>query len=92
MGKRKQQARAPRTRVAGEKITIPTVYPVDLQDKCEALFAPGGRLSTAIPEFVARPQQSALAKTISEAILQQSTLVIEAGTGTGKTFAYLIPI
>ncbi len=91
MGKLKQQARAPRTRVAGEKITIPTVYPVDLQDKCEALFAPGGRLSTAIPEFVARPQQSALAKTISEAILQQSTFVIEAGTGTGKTFAYLIP-
>lgn len=63
----------------------------DLSVMCQNLFAPGGRLSTAIPEFVVRPQQTALAMSIAEAILKQHTLVIEAGTGTGKTFAYLIP-
>ncbi len=63
----------------------------DLRTTCQTLFAPGGRLSTVIPEFSVRSQQSALAISIAEAILAQHTLVIEAGTGTGKTFAYLIP-
>lgn len=63
----------------------------DLSQVCQKLFAPGGRLSTAIPDFVVRPQQSTLAEAIAQAIVQQQTAVIEAGTGTGKTFAYLIP-
>lgn len=50
-----------------------------------------GRLTTAIPGFVARPQQIELASAVADAILQRKTLVAEAGTGTGKTFAYLIP-
>ena len=50
-----------------------------------------GRLTTAIPGFVARPQQIELASAVANAILQRQTLVAEAGTGTGKTFAYLIP-
>lgn len=63
----------------------------DLSALCQSLFAPGGRLTTAIPEFVVRPQQTALAMSIAQAILKKNTLVVEAGTGTGKTFAYLIP-
>ena len=50
-----------------------------------------GRLSTAIPGFVARAPQSDLAVAIAQAIDDKSTLVAEAGTGTGKTFAYLLP-
>ena len=50
-----------------------------------------GRLSTAIPGFTARGMQSDLAQAIAAAILDKSTLVAEAGTGTGKTFAYLLP-
>ncbi len=50
-----------------------------------------GRLSTAIPGFAARPQQIELALAIVRTIAQQSILVAEAGTGTGKTYAYLIP-
>lgn len=57
----------------------------------QTLFAAGGRLSAAIPEFSPRSQQRDLAQAIDTAIAQQQTLVIEAGTGTGKTFAYLIP-
>ena len=68
-----------------------SISPTNLSQICHAVFAPGGRLSTAIPGFVVRPQQSALAEVIADAIMQQQTAVIEAGTGTGKTFAYLIP-
>lgn len=50
-----------------------------------------GRLTRAIPGFVARSQQIELASAVANAILERTTLVAEAGTGTGKTFAYLIP-
>jgi ATP-dependent DNA helicase DinG len=50
-----------------------------------------GRLSTAIPGFIARKPQSDLAIAIAEVISEPSILVAEAGTGTGKTFAYLLP-
>lgn len=62
-----------------------------LTEDCERLFAENGRLSTAIPGFVARPGQKALALAVAESIEKQDTLVAEAGTGTGKTFAYLVP-
>ncbi|MDF1757785.1 MAG: ATP-dependent DNA helicase [Legionellaceae bacterium] len=51
----------------------------------------GGRLSTAIGGFFARSQQIELALAIAEAIAKKSILVAEAGTGTGKTYAYLTP-
>ncbi len=55
------------------------------------VLGPHGRLSTAMPGFVVRPEQVTLACAIERTIQQQTTLVAEAGTGTGKTFAYLIP-
>ncbi len=58
---------------------------------CQRTLGEGGRLNTAIPDFVVREQQTQLALAISNAIHEQSTLVAEAGTGTGKTFAYLVP-
>nr|WP_302473909.1 ATP-dependent DNA helicase [Legionella sp. PL877] len=48
-------------------------------------------MSTAIPGFVARPSQVTLSLAVAKAIDSQSILVAEAGTGTGKTFAYLVP-
>jgi ATP-dependent DNA helicase DinG len=58
---------------------------------CERALAEKGRLYTAIPGFVSRPQQVELSKAIADTIHNKETLVAEAGTGTGKTFAYLIP-
>jgi len=55
------------------------------------MLGPSGRLTRAIPGFVARPQQIELASAVAEALLHKHTLIAEAGTGTGKTFAYLIP-
>ncbi|KTD57788.1 ATP-dependent DNA helicase [Legionella shakespearei] len=62
-----------------------------LAESCRRILSDKGRLSTAIPGFIARAPQSDLAVAIAEAIANKSTLVAEAGTGTGKTFAYLLP-
>ena len=55
------------------------------------IFGPDGALAQAQPNFRARPQQVELASAIAEAIADNTQLVAEAGTGTGKTFAYLVP-
>ena len=54
-------------------------------------FAKNGLLARNIEGFVARKPQQEMAKKIGKAIKKQTSLVIEAGTGTGKTFAYLVP-
>ncbi|MDP2804714.1 MAG: ATP-dependent DNA helicase, partial [Gallionellaceae bacterium] len=60
-------------------------------EQITALFAPDGALSAHIENFRARPQQVELAQAIAEAINVNGQLIAEAGTGTGKTFAYLVP-
>jgi ATP-dependent DNA helicase DinG len=54
-------------------------------------FAPGGALARSVPGFVARPSQQDMALAVFDAIVERGTLIAEAGTGTGKTFAYLVP-
>jgi ATP-dependent DNA helicase DinG len=55
------------------------------------VFAPGGLLERALPGYESRPQQLEMARTVMEAIEQSAPAAIEAGTGTGKTLAYLVP-
>ncbi len=55
------------------------------------IFGPAGPLARTLPGFTPRPQQLAMAAHVAEAFEQRSQLVVEAGTGTGKTFAYLVP-
>ncbi len=55
------------------------------------VFAATGPLAQTLQGFAPRPQQQVMAEAVAEAIRSRSTLVCEAGTGTGKTFAYLIP-
>jgi ATP-dependent DNA helicase DinG len=57
----------------------------------EQLFSETGPLAEAVQGFRARQSQIDMAKAIAHAIGTQTTLVAEAGTGTGKTFAYLVP-
>ena len=57
----------------------------------ERVFAAGGPLATAVGNFKLRPQQLEMAQAIHDAIERTGVLVAEAGTGTGKTFAYLVP-
>jgi ATP-dependent DNA helicase DinG len=51
----------------------------------------GGLLAERIDGFKARPQQITMAEQIAQVIEDQGVLIAEAGTGTGKTFAYLTP-
>ncbi|WP_410505592.1 ATP-dependent DNA helicase [Janthinobacterium sp.] len=57
----------------------------------ERLFGAGGPLGPAVGSYRPRRSQTEMAKAIAAAIDGQSTLIAEAGTGTGKTFAYLVP-
>ncbi len=54
-------------------------------------FAKDGALAQAIDGYSPRQAQTDMAIDVGYAIEQQSALIVEAGTGTGKTFAYLIP-
>ena len=55
------------------------------------IFAKDGLLTETLPGFVPRAAQTDMALAVEKAIKRKSTLVVEAGTGTGKTYAYLVP-
>ena len=69
---------------------------VDLADACRNFFMPGGTLAASSSEkgFVCeeRPQQLVMALTIAEALKNRKNACIEAPTGVGKSFAYLLPL
>jgi ATP-dependent DNA helicase DinG len=60
-------------------------------EETDQLFSGSGRLATSIPGFRPRQSQTDMARAVARAIAGQSALIVEAGTGTGKTFAYLVP-
>ncbi|MEY4560842.1 MAG: hypothetical protein RLZZ618_119 [Pseudomonadota bacterium] len=63
----------------------------ELRDAVGRAFASGGSLSDADPGYVEREVQQRMAFEVADAIDEQRPLVAEAGTGVGKTFAYLVP-
>jgi ATP-dependent DNA helicase DinG len=65
--------------------------PGKYDDEVDRIFGAGGPLAPAVGSFKPRQSQTEMAKAIAHAIGTQSTLIAEAGTGTGKTFAYLVP-
>jgi ATP-dependent DNA helicase DinG len=56
-----------------------------------ALLGPGGLLAGSIDGFAPRAVQQQMAAAVEQALRKNQTLIVEAGTGTGKTFAYLAP-
>ena len=61
------------------------------QISMEGIFGPGGLLEKRHPGYEFRPSQLGMAEIVEQAFQKQQHVVIEAGTGTGKTLAYLIP-
>ena len=57
----------------------------------ERIFGPAGLLAKAYPGYEDRPQQRQMAKAVQNALKGHFHLVVEAGTGVGKSFAYLAP-
>ena len=64
---------------------------MNYQDRISNIFSVNGELSQSIKGFRPRTEQIEMAHAVGESIQNKSSLIIEAGTGTGKTFAYLAP-
>lgn len=69
--------------------------PKDVQElpagRLQALFQEGGELARLFPGFEVRPQQAGMVETVVQAFNGKQVALIEAGTGVGKSLAYLIP-
>jgi ATP-dependent DNA helicase DinG len=61
------------------------------KNSMDAFFSKDGPLSKVISGYQIRPSQVAMSNLVNQTILNQDSLVVEAGTGIGKTFAYLAP-
>jgi ATP-dependent DNA helicase DinG len=78
----------PRTRQDHAQARRATLlYMLDLEE----IFGCGGPLERALGGFKVRREQLHMAQRVAEALAARESLVVEAGTGTGKTFAYLVP-
>jgi ATP-dependent DNA helicase DinG len=66
------------------------LHPLD-PDEVASILEHGGAFANFFPEFEFRPQQVEMARAVTQAISQERHLLVEASTGVGKSFAYLIP-
>ncbi len=89
-----------RQRIAGPRVCrVPvlgdTASMMDLdtseRDSVEALLGAEGPFARELPNFAPRVAQQTMARAVAQAIAGRETLIAEAGTGTGKTYAYLVP-
>ena len=55
------------------------------------ILGPEGRIAQKLPAYESRPQQLEMAQAVSDAVEAKEHLIVEAGTGVGKSFAYLVP-
>lgn len=62
-----------------------------MQTDYRQIFGAEGPLGRVLPGYAYRPEQAAMATAVGAALARQEPLIVEAGTGTGKTFAYLVP-
>ena len=72
-------------------VAIRTGELANLRTAVEQAFAPDGGVARAVPDYEPRAGQVAMAAAVADVIENGGTLIAEAGTGTGKTLAYLIP-
>ncbi len=64
---------------------------MDNQKQIQAFFACDGQLAKVIPGYLPRAAQIEMAEAVAQSIADKEHVIVEAGTGTGKTFAYLVP-
>ena len=75
----------------GDVLPATTRAPGKYDAELDRLFGAGGPLAPAVGTFKPRQAQTEMAKAVAQAMSEQKVLMAEAGTGTGKTFAYLVP-
>lgn len=66
------------------------ILPLDVEETA-AILEPGGAFSKCLPGFEYRTQQVEMLKAVGKAFSNSQHLLVEAGTGTGKSYAYLLP-
>ncbi|WP_296642319.1 ATP-dependent DNA helicase, partial [Thiobacillus sp. 65-1402] len=71
-------------------VTLRAEVDLDMLD-LENIFSSAGACAAVLQGWRSRPQQLAMAEAVERAIASNSVLLAEAGTGTGKTLAYLVP-
>ncbi len=69
----------------------PVTGTAQYDQEIDQLFSAQGALSAALPGYSPRHSQLEMAKAVAAAIANQTSVLAEAGTGTGKTYAYLVP-
>src|SRR5579864_7955026 len=57
----------------------------------EEVLGPQGVIAKALPAYEYRPAQIAMAKIVNRGLLEHVHVLVEAGTGTGKSYGYLVP-
>ena len=78
------------TRYRPEEKEVREPLPLERSD-VEPVFSPGGALSKALADYEERPEQARMAVEVARAFNEGLTLMVEAGTGVGKSMAYLVP-
>ena len=78
----------PTSQHASSGVSAPKKQDVSLYN----FFAPGGVLSLTHPAYEFRRGQLQMAQAVEQALAEKRHLIVEAGTGTGKTLAYLLPV
>ncbi|MBZ5659084.1 MAG: ATP-dependent DNA helicase [Acidobacteriia bacterium] len=91
-GDSEQPEIAPPASVARSSRTSPGADAQEEKPTIAEIFGPGGAVEKCMPEgYEHRPSQLEMAELVEAAFTQKRHLIVEAGTGTGKTLAYLIP-
>lgn len=84
------QGAAPRRRRGDALAPQADAAPLDSVEVIERL-APGGPIAAVLDGYEPRPEQAHMARLVAEALNAGGQLLVEAGTGTGKSLAYLLP-
>jgi DNA polymerase-3 subunit epsilon/ATP-dependent DNA helicase DinG len=88
MGRGRAEKRAEKR--AEDLVSEAEAKPVDIS-RLLRLLEPGGPLDRAFPGFEHRPEQVRMMQAVAQALNDRKHLLVEAGTGTGKSIAYLLP-
>ncbi|MEJ2012220.1 MAG: helicase C-terminal domain-containing protein [Anaerolineales bacterium] len=80
----------PAEEFSGELEPVDTPVGLDIEE-IAAEFEPGGLLAKHFPGYENRPQQVSMVRAVARALSENGHLLVEAGTGTGKSMAYLVP-
>jgi DNA polymerase-3 subunit epsilon/ATP-dependent DNA helicase DinG len=73
-----------------DRVEMETVIPLD-EEEVASILEYGGPFSSYFESFEQRPEQVAMLRTVTEALSSSRHMMVEAGTGVGKSFAYLVP-